>query len=205
MAQLAEAFREAGYVPTDERLLQIAIEVLAAYPNPGSSAAQEALFANIVRSADFLNEVYAPFRSQAMARYLRFALARIEEAAPAPRRKAPGNGSRPVVEMQEAAREMERRKAEARDKERRERERHEQYVGVIAAWMATPAAHYKIDDQPFWYASTRRGHQSLVHDKHEIRFKELLLAGLPEDDHPIGFYRRPDEIAAMWEAAHEAG
>jgi hypothetical protein len=67
---MATALRKAGYVPTTERLQQLAIEVLAVHPHPDSTAAQEALYAKVLPEADLLCELFAPYRQQALKRYL---------------------------------------------------------------------------------------------------------------------------------------
>jgi hypothetical protein len=36
------------------------------------------------------------------------------------------------------------------------------------------------------------------------RFVDLLLSGVPLDDRPIGHYRRPEEINALWDKATKA-
>jgi hypothetical protein len=69
MSQLAEALRDAGYSPTSERLRAIGVEVLGEHRINGA-AAQAALYARVLSQADLLCELFAPFRQQALSRYL---------------------------------------------------------------------------------------------------------------------------------------
>ena len=69
MVQLAQALRAAGVVTIEERLREIAIEVLAAH---GTSriAAANALYARVRHDADLLDGLFEPYRELALRRLL---------------------------------------------------------------------------------------------------------------------------------------
>ena len=69
MVQLAQALRAAGVVTIEERLREIAVEVLAAH---GTSrlAAANALYARVRHEADLLDGLFEPYRELALRRLL---------------------------------------------------------------------------------------------------------------------------------------
>ena len=69
MTQLGQALREAGVVTVEERLRELAIEVLAAH---GSSrvAAANALYARVRHDADLMDGLFALYRELALSRLL---------------------------------------------------------------------------------------------------------------------------------------
>ena len=69
MVQLAQALRAAGVVTIEERLREIAVEVLAAH---GTSriAAANALYARVRHDADLLDGLFEPYRELALRRLL---------------------------------------------------------------------------------------------------------------------------------------
>lgn len=84
MPQLAAALRKAGYGTTEERLRDVATEVLGVYPDPNSVAAQEALYARILDQADLVCLLFAPWRTPALKRCLILTDEQIKEQAPKP-------------------------------------------------------------------------------------------------------------------------
>jgi hypothetical protein len=79
-----------------------------------------------------------------------------------------------------------------------------EFEARIAAWHRTKASSFTIDDRPFWEVSTFRARQARRRSEHESRFLDLVLSGVPEDDRPIGHYRGPSEIDALWVQSFES-
>jgi hypothetical protein len=69
MTQMAQALRAAGVVTVEERLREIAVEVLAAH---GTSrvAAVNALYARVRHESDLLDALFEPYRELALRRLL---------------------------------------------------------------------------------------------------------------------------------------
>lgn len=69
MTQMLNALRAAGFVPTAERLRDIAVGVLAIHASSREAAA-EALYARVRHEADLLEELFKPYRDLALKRLL---------------------------------------------------------------------------------------------------------------------------------------
>ena len=72
------------------------------------------------------------------------------------------------------------------------------------AWRATAAAHFVINDQPFWTVCVNEARGWIERTGHSTRFMELVISGVPDDGRPIEFYRRPEEIDDLWKQAENA-
>ncbi|MGD0110025.1 MAG: hypothetical protein ABSC06_39315 [Rhodopila sp.] len=68
-------------------------------------------------------------------------------------------------------------------------------------WQATAAAHIQINDKPFWTVCVNEARGWIDRTAHEARFMELVIAGVPDDGRPIEYYRKPEEIDALWQQA----
>jgi hypothetical protein len=80
MTQMGDAMRAAGFVPTQERLRTICIEVLAVHGDR-STAAIEALYARLLPDRELLIELFAPYREQALRRALALTVDAMREEA----------------------------------------------------------------------------------------------------------------------------
>jgi hypothetical protein len=69
------------------------------------------------------------------------------------------------------------------------------------AWHTTAAAHLQINDKPFWTVCVNEVRGWIDRTGHEARFMELVISGVPDDGRPIGYYRKPEEIDALWQQA----
>ena len=70
-------------------------------------------------------------------------------------------------------------------------------------WLYTAAAEMRVNARPFWQVSVNEARSWITSTKHEARFLELVVAGLPNDGRPIEYYRQPDEMNAVWERAKQ--
>jgi hypothetical protein len=97
MTQLGQALREAGVVTVEERLRELAIEVLAAH---GSSrvAAANALYARVRHDADLMDGLFALYRELALSRLLGGVESEMRREEMTRQQKASGGGHPPRVE-----------------------------------------------------------------------------------------------------------
>jgi len=91
MTQLAQALRAAGVVTVEERLRDIAVQVLAAH---GSSriAAANAMYARVRHEPDLLEGLFAPYRELALRRLLGGVESEMRREEIARQEKAQGEG-----------------------------------------------------------------------------------------------------------------
>ncbi len=202
---IKSAFEKAGYKdsreewPSDD-LLQIAVKAMVRHAD-NMDATQHAIFRACRTDAALLRQLILPWWRQATASLITAARQDIS------RRERDGSlqtslerKASAVISL-ENAREL-RREAKEREEELAAiGERDREYREYLKQWTATKAREFTIDDTPFWEVATRRARAWQRRSAREAKFVDLLLAGVPEDDRPISYYRRPDEINDIWDKA----
>lgn len=211
MSQIKAAFEKAGYRDSREEwpsedLIQVGIRAMARHADD-YDAAQHAIMRACRNDPELLRQLLAPWWRQATASLIsevRRELRRRERAETldtAVERKAAKVVQ--LVEQRELAREKKEREAELVEQARLNQLHREEFLARIEAWKQTKASRFTIEDRPFWEVSTRDARTWQRRWHHRGLFLDLLLSGVPEDDRPIMYYRRPEEIDALWDQAHE--
>jgi hypothetical protein len=212
MTQVKAALEKAGYKNSTEEwpsedLLDVAIRAMVRHADDGE-ATQHAIFRACRNDAGLLRQLILPWWRQCTAQLIneaRRSIARKQRedalATPMDRRAA-----RVVSLIEERDRKESQREAaeEAARVAALNKKHAAEFAAHIAAWHRTKASSFTIDDRPFWEVSTFRARQAQRRSAHESRFLDLVLFGVPEDDRPIGHYRRPAEIDALWVQSFEA-
>ena len=70
-------------------------------------------------------------------------------------------------------------------------------------WRDTLAAEFTINGRRFWQVSVHEAREWQQSQGRRVKFVDLLLTGLPDDDRPISYYRRPDEVDGLWKQAQQ--
>lgn len=99
----------------------------------------------------------------------------------------------------ELAREKREREESLAEQSRLNEQHRKEFLDRIEAWKRTKAASFVINNRPFWEVSTFDARQWQRRTASGAKFIDLVLSGVPEDDRPIGHYRRPEEINALWD------
>ena len=70
-----------------------------------------------------------------------------------------------------------------------------------SAVIPTPSAAFAVtvNGKPFWEVSSNEARAWATKTTREAWFIESVIEGLPNDGRPIEYYRKPDEIEALWE------
>jgi len=185
--------------PSDD-LLQIAITAMARHGND-TEAVQRSIFRACRNDATLLRQLLLPWWRQATASILAEARRNISwrersgELETAQERRAAK-----VIAL-EAEREAAQLAKEREEELARQARADREYQRWRAEFMATQAREFRINGRYFWEVPTREARQWQQHQGHHVRFVELLLSGVPDDDRPIAHYRRPDEVDTLWEQA----
>lgn len=198
------AFDKAGYPgreewPTDE-LLQVAINAMIRHADD-TDACQNAIMRACRNDTALLRSLLAPWWRQATSSLIQEARRELRRRARDGEANAREKRAAKVLDLQherERARENREREAALAEQGRLDRDYRDVY---LKQWTQTKARDFRIDDQPFWEVSTRDARVWQRRHAHRATFLDLVLSGVPEDDRPIGHYRRPDEIDVLWDRA----
>lgn len=208
-AQLEKAgFKDSTEAWPSDELLDVAIRAMIRHADD-IEATQHAIFRACRNDAALLRQLILPWWRQCTAQLVHEArreIGRKERAGaletPQERRAGKVVSLIREREAQEAEWEHQEELARlARQKEENDRLLREQRD----RWAATKASSFYVYDRPFWEVSTFRARQWQRHTAQGARFIDLVLSGVPEDDRPIGYYRRPEEINELWERSFADG
>jgi hypothetical protein len=213
LSQIATAMRAAGYVPTEERLRAIAVEVLGVHGH-NNEAARHALYARVLSQADLLCELFAPFRDQALGRYLRWTEEELQREAVKQQPNAHSGGQKmrdSHVVVAAAVRPQERsggpRGVEsppslaasllAKANARREAQRH---VGEVLRVSRLDT--FRINNRPLAELSVGAARGWALGRGREARWILLMTANMPTD-FIVGKQVTPDEAEEYWRRARD--
>jgi hypothetical protein len=200
-------FEKAGYRdsteawPSDE-LIEAAINAMVRHADD-TEATQHAIFRACRNDAALLRQLILPWWRQCTAQLIaeaRREIGRKERSGTletAQERRAAKVIS--LVHERELAKEAREREEELARVAALNEEHKRDFERRIAAWRATKASNFTINERPFWQVSTFIARQWQIHHAQGARFVDLLLSGVPLDDRPIAHYRRPEEINKLWE------
>jgi hypothetical protein len=212
MTGIKAAFEKAGYKNSTEEwpsedLLDVAVRAMVRHADDGE-ATQHAIFRACRNDAALLRQLILPWWRQCTAQLINEARRSIarkqrEDALETPMDRRAAKVVSLIMERDR--KESQREAAEEAARVAALNKRHErEFKDRLEAWNRTKASSFTIDDRPFWEVSTFRARQAQRRSEHESRFLDLVLAGVPEDDRPIGHYRRPEEINTLWDQSFVA-
>lgn len=189
-----------------EELIEVAVKAMVTHAND-TDAAQHAIMRACRNDPALLRNLILPWWRQCTARLLNEARSQIarkqrheELETPLERRAGKVVLLMDERDAKEAAREH---KEEMARIARLDAENKAMIAAQVERWRQTRASNFTIDDKPFWQVSTFMAKQWQTRHEQGTRFVDLLLSGVPLDDRPIGFYRRPEEIDALWDKSRE--
>lgn len=205
-------FGKAGYRDSieswpSEELCQVAINAMVRHADD-TEATQHAIFRACRNDAALLRQLILPWWQQCTAQLInevRRDITHKERAGTleTARERRAAKVISLVLERELAEEKREREEELARVAALNEEHRRE-FEQRIAAWRTTKASNFTIDNTPFWQVSTFIARQWQLRSEQGARFVDMLLSGVPLDDRPIGHYRRPEEINALWDASFGA-
>lgn len=76
-----------------------------------------------------------------------------------------------------------------------------EYREYLRQWQESRIGDIKINGTPIWQNTVGTVRVWLDSQKRRLRTVEMLIEGLPDDGRPIEYYRKPEEVAAIWAAA----
>jgi hypothetical protein len=195
------AFHKAGIKSPNDRLKEIALKAMVEHADR-PFAVGNAIWSEVQKHRDLMVALFQNgWRREVTVLVNRvrsdIAYAARENALrrPIERRAAQVVAMMRREEAAEEARNLadERARQASRDRENNER--------MEAAWRATKVGSLMISEKPVWECSAGTVRAWLSTEKRRWRTVEMLIEGLPDDGRPIGFYRRPEEVEALWRAA----
>lgn len=71
----------------------------------------------------------------------------------------------------------------------------------LESWQATHVGSLFVGDKPVWEVSAGAARKWLASQRVKWRTVELLIEGVPDDGRPISYYRKPEEVAALFAKA----
>ena len=189
-----------------EELVDVAVKAMVNHAND-TEAAQHAIMRACRNDPALLRQLIIPWWRQCTAQLLNEARRQIsrkqrheELATPMERRAGKVVSLMDERDAKEAAREH---KEEMARIARLKAENDAMIAAQVKRWRQTKASSFSIDGQPFWQVSTFLAKQWQLRHEQGTRFVDMLLSGVPLDDRPIGFYRRPEEINALWDKSQD--
>lgn len=204
---MKSAFTKAGYADSmemwpSEELVEVAIKAMVNHAND-TDATQHAIMRACRNDPALLRQLIIPWWRQCTAQLINEARRQIERKQRAETLETPleRRAGKVVSLMQEHdAREAAREhKEEMARVARLDAENKAMIEAQTERWRQTRARNFTIDGQPFWQVSTFLAKQWQIRREQGTRFVDMLLSGVPLDDRPIGFYRRPEEVNALWD------
>lgn len=103
------------------------------------------------------------------------------------------------VEWQKEQDELDRKRCEASYQNWMRRHGYEEIDGKPV--KITAPFYIQVNHKPFWTVCVNEARGWIDRTEHEARFMELVISGVPDDGRPIEYYRRPEEIDALWKRA----
>jgi hypothetical protein len=192
--------------PSDE-LIEVAVRAMVRHADD-TEAAQYAIMRACRNDAALLRQLILPWWRQATASLISATRSDLRQKTragaleTAQERRAAKVIS--LVEERELAKEKREHEAMLAEQAAINARHHQEFLDRIEAWRKTKAASFEIDGRPWWEVPTFEARQWQIRHATQARFVDLLLSGVPEDDRPIGYYRRPEEIDALWDKATKA-
>lgn len=197
------AFKQAGIDSAADRLDDIAVQAIKAYGDKSSKTVEE-IWGSALKDPSLMTALCGPIKEQAIGILLYRLRGQIAKADDKTKitigtQKKSAKATR---EMTFGARDREILIKEAKNKALAEdRDNADQRE---AAWKATQIGRLTIGGEPIWNVSAKTARAWDNATGKMLRCVKLLIAGLPDDDRPIGYYRRPDEVDALWKKVCDA-
>lgn len=199
---LKAAFHRAGVKSAEDRLKEIALKAMVAHAGNMNEAIEQ-IWAEVQEDRRLMAEMFKfDYRRQigALIYRTRSDIAAAERAGPLKRK----------VERQAATifagwkrEEEEEAAADRQSQTEYDAKQKREYEAYLATWRRTKIGSLEINGTPVWQVSPGTVRGWLAGQKRRWRTVELLIEGLPDDGRPIEYYRKPDEVEALWQLAGE--
>jgi len=208
MTQLAQALRAAGVVTIEERLREIAIDVLAAH---GTSriAAANAMYARVRHEPDLLDGLFEPYRELALRRLLGGVESEMRREEIARQEKARGEGR--IASGDHAGSASTERPGgghTAADDQRNsapaatpsDRRAAQESVGTVL--RLTMLDTFRIDGMPIGDVQAGAARAWARREGRHVRWVTMLTSNVPAAD-PIRRWITPEDADEMWSRSVE--
>jgi hypothetical protein len=198
---MSAAFHKAGIKTPNDRLKEIALKAMVEHAD-SVFATGDAIWSEVQKNRDLLVALF----QHAWRREVSALMQRVRSDIIFAERQ---NALKRPIERQAAQIVALIRRAEDKEEARRQSDesaRQAERDRVIEerlemAWRATKVGSMRIGEKSVWECTAGTVRAWLSTETRRWRTVELLIDGLPDDGRPIGFYRRPDEVEALWRAA----
>jgi hypothetical protein len=198
---MKEAFARAGVKSADERLTDIAIKAMIAHAD-NSAETLDAIWAEVQESRQLMAALFVHSWRREVSALLERTRRLISN------KETAGTLSRPLerkaaaalqtIRAEETRQAVEDAASNARSIAAYQAEQERETQKWLAKWRATPIGGLVIREKPVWQCSAGTVRAWLETEKRRWRAVELLIEGLPDDGRPIEYYRKPEEVAAIW-------
>lgn len=203
MSQFKEAFQKAGYKSVEERAQEIAIRAMVKHADNAQDCV-EAIWAEVSKDLELMTGLFVSERTnvfRALLNRTRQELSRRQDAGllqrPVERRAAI------VVNNRNAKIEQ----AIARDRDntaRGQAEEDRKYKEYLARWTNSYIGKLEINGMPVWTVTPRTAKLHAQSQGRRWKCVEILCEGLPDDGRPIEYYRKPEEVAEIFQRLSDA-
>ena len=199
---LKEAFRRVGVKSAEDRLRDIALKAMVAHAGNMNTAVEQ-IWAEVQEDRHLTAELFKLDYRRAISGLIyrvRNAITSAENAGQL-KRKVERQAAAVFADWkrEEDAEEAADRKSQAEHEAKQKLE----YEAYLAKWRETKIGGIEISGMPIWQVSVGKARNWLATQKQRWRTVELLIEGLPNDGRPIEYYRKPDEVEALWQLAGE--
>jgi hypothetical protein len=200
------AFKKAGVKSAEERLREIALKSMIAYADDLYGCVEN-IFGIVKKSPELMEVLFFPERHRVIGHLLHKVREDVASKDEKRELRTPLQRKGAVVvrdfRKQRQYEEDENRRSMAEYAAEQERQRQVRIAELHARWKATPIGGVQLGGTPVWQLTPGTVRTWLSAEQRRWRCIELLIAGLPDDGRPIEFYRKPEEVAALWKQAAE--
>lgn len=196
-----DAFARVGVKPAEERLIEIAIKAMVAHAD-NTAATCDAIWAEVQKDKALVAALFVHGWRREVSNLLHRAQQVISGKATAGALRRPiERRAAEVIQLNRAAGARYEAERAAREREsiaayKAEEERDAQKW--LAKWRATKIGTLVISNKPVWQCSVGTVRAWLTTEKRRWATVEALIEGLPDDGRAIEYYRKPEEVAALW-------
>lgn len=203
MTAMKEALKKAGVQTIEDRLRDIILKAMIAHAD-NTSDTIDAVWKAAQKDMDVMIHLFATEKGRVIGWNIRKIRDDIERDQSNQGRNRPLD--RRAAMVVNNLRDLDRQQDE--EDERCNRDSMAAYRAeqdaLAEKWRATHVGLLMIGDRPVWEVTAGTAKVWLESQIRRWRTVELLIHGLPNDDKPISYYRKPEEVAALWKLTGES-
>lgn len=197
MTAMKEALKKAGVQSIEDKLRDIILKAMIAHAD-NTSDTIDAVWSAAQKDMDLMIHLFVSEKGRVIGWNIRKIRDDIERDQTNKGRNRPLDRRAALVVNN--LRDLDLRQDE--EDERRNRESMAAYRAeqdaVAEKWRATHIGLLSVDGRPIWEITVGTARVWLESQIRRWRTVELLIEGLPNDDKPISYYRKPEEVHALW-------